>query len=208
MGEFIREYQEIRSQIFISHIRLTSGSDVCYRNTHPFCRELGGKQYVFAHNKTLLWYDKKGGLDLGDFKPVGDTDSEWAFCWLMGQIKKRFGTDEDSTDVWSSEDFDWLQTKLHDINEYGDLNCLMSDGVRLFSYFDKRKYNSLMFLIRKSPFGSIRLMDDDFWIDLSDEKEPDEQGVIIATSPLTDENWVSFKPGQLIVVENGEIIYH
>ena len=57
--EFIREYDEICSKIFISHIRLTSGTEMCYRNTHPFCRELGGKQYVFAHNGTLGWYKKK-----------------------------------------------------------------------------------------------------------------------------------------------------
>ncbi|MBN2157300.1 MAG: class II glutamine amidotransferase [Candidatus Lokiarchaeota archaeon] len=206
--EFIREYEEIRSKIFISHIRLTSGTKVCYRNTHPFCRELGGKQYVFAHNGTLGWYKKKDGLELGDYRTVGETDSEWAFCWLMEQLKNRFGTEKDSTKKWSHDDFDWLHEKFLYINEFGNFNCLMSEGVHLFSYYDKRGYNSLLYLIRKKPFGSIRLLDDDFQINLRDEKDPDEQGVIIATRPLTDENWVSFKPGQLIVVENGRILFN
>lgn len=203
--EFIREYEEIRSKIFISHIRLTSGTEVSYRNTHPFCRELGGKQYVFAHNGTLDWYKKKKGIELGDYKPVGQTDSEWVFCWIMDQMKNRFGIEMNSTDKWTNEDFNWLHEKFQEINGFGYFNCLMSDGERLFSYFDEKGYKSLTYLIRKHPFGSIRLLNDDFRIDLRDEKKKDEQGVIIATLPLTDENWVSFKPGQMIVVENGKI---
>jgi glutamine amidotransferase len=40
---------------------------------------------VFAHNGNLENYAPRLH---GGFKPVGDTDSELAFCWLMQELAK------------------------------------------------------------------------------------------------------------------------
>jgi predicted glutamine amidotransferase len=52
---------------------------------HPFVRELWGRYWVFAHNGDLENYASAPARQLS---PVGDTDSELAFCWLMQELAK------------------------------------------------------------------------------------------------------------------------
>ena len=58
-----------------------------YRNTQPFIRELGGRMHLFAHNGWLPPYLRQGRLrnPSRPFNPVGDTDSEEAFCDLLAK---------------------------------------------------------------------------------------------------------------------------
>ncbi len=86
LAAFLQNYRPLKSKIFIFHVRSASRGSVSYSNTHPFSRELKGKEYVFAHNGTLSNYRDK--LKLERFEPVGNTDSEYAFCYLLDSIAK------------------------------------------------------------------------------------------------------------------------
>jgi len=107
----------------------------------------------------------------------------------------------------NSEGFNWLWRELRTINDYGNFNCILSDGTRLFCYHDENGYNGLSYLHRKAPYGPVNLLDEDFEINLKDEKNPYQKGYIIASHPLTDEEWKSFKPGQLKVYKKGQTIF-
>ena len=69
----------------IAHIRKATQGRVALENTHPFVRELWGRYWVFAHNGDLKGFAPRLH---GAFRPVGDTDSERAFCWLMQELAK------------------------------------------------------------------------------------------------------------------------
>lgn len=198
LSEFLQEYQEVKSKIFIGHVRYTGIGSKSHKNTHPFYRELNGKEYVFAHNGTLKNYKN---LKLGRFEPIGETDSEYAFCYLLHCIEKQ-GIRE-----WNKKDFDWLAQKLKEINEYGDFNCMFSDSKLLFCYHDKNGYKGLCFVQRKPPYSEIQLLDEDWRINLAEEKRPEQTGYIIATKKLTNEAWTEFKFGELIVFKDGKMIY-
>lgn len=198
MSEFIENYPEIKSNIIIAHVRYISRTSVTHKNTHPFQRELNGKEFVFAHNGT---FDNYRGLETGRFTAVGETDSEYAFCHILHLIEK------EHINHWTNENFNWLHSKLKKINKYGNFNCLVSDGEYLFCYYDKNGYNGLCFVQRIAPFSTVRLIDEDFEINLAEEKEPTQKGFIIATRRLTDERWENFSSGELIVLKNGEIIF-
>ena len=60
-------------------------AQVALENTHPFVRELWGRYWVFAHNGDLKDFAPRLH---GAFRPVGETDSERAFCWLMQELAK------------------------------------------------------------------------------------------------------------------------
>lgn len=199
LSEFLMSYPEIKSKIIIAHVRYMSSGDVKYKNTHPFQRELNGKEFVFAHNGTLNSNFKT--FDTGRFKPVGDTDSEYAFCLILN------GIDENEIGSCMSENFEWLQDKLKEINIYGDFNCVFSDSEYLYCYFDKDSYNGLHFVQRKAPYGYVRLSDEDYEIDLSEEKNKEQTGFIVATRPLTKEKWEMFNPGELIVFSRGRKVF-
>lgn len=87
IAELVRGYP-IRSKNVISHIRKATQGAVGLENTHPFMRELWGQYWIFAHNGNLLAFHPE--LD-GSFLPVGLTDSERAFCWLLQSLRRRFG---------------------------------------------------------------------------------------------------------------------
>jgi glutamine amidotransferase len=198
LSKFIRDYPNVKSKIFIAHVRLGSRCGVAYMNTHPFSRELNGKEYTFAHNGTLSGFEK---LPTGRFRKIGCTDSEVVFCHILSCIEEKGITH------WTDNDLRWLAEKLIEINSLGTLNCIFSDGEYLFCYYDKNCYSSLYFVQRKAPFSTVRLVDEDFEINLAEEKEETQRGFIIATKPLTDERWENFHPGELIVFRDGDIIF-
>ena len=82
----VQEYP-IKSQAVVSHIRQANRGGVCLENTHPFTRELWGRYWTFAHNGQLTGFET---LDTGRFEPVGSTDSERAFCWLLAQMATKY----------------------------------------------------------------------------------------------------------------------
>jgi len=201
LSKFLKDYEKVKSKIFVAHVRRASvGEKGRYKNTHPFCRELNEVEYVFAHNGTLNKTFKKT-LELVRFKPIGETDSEHAFCYLLKCIEER------GIAQWKKNDFDWLTEKLREINKYGTFNCIFSDGKHLFCYYDENGYNGLCFVQRKPPYSKIQLLDEDWEINLAEEKRPEQTGYIVATRRLTDEQWQDFKFGELIVFKGGKMIY-
>jgi len=198
LADFIAYYPKLRSRIFICHVRWGTTGSVCYRNAHPFVREVFGRDYVFAHNGVIRGF---GRLKLGRFRPIGNTDSEHVFCYILGRIYDR------GIQTWGRDEFEWLHEMLLRINRLGSLNCMMSDGEYLFCYTDADGYNTLCYVRREPPYPRIKLRDLDWEIDLNLTKKEGQIGYIIATYPLTDEQWKTFSPGELVVFRRGEIIY-
>ncbi len=194
LAGFVREYP-FRSRIFIGHVRSASRGEVAYENTHPFVREMNGREFIFAHNGTVDVY-----FETRRFKTLGKTDSENTFCYLMDKLSEK------KNNNWSKEHFDWLRNLLEEINERGSLNCMLSDGEHLFCYADKN-FAKLMFTKRTPPYGRVKLKDEDWEINLGEIKDPREKGVIVATNELTDEPWQPFLPGELIVFKDGAMVY-
>ncbi len=198
LSDFIKKYHEIKSRIIIGHVRLTSVGTVCYENTHPFSRELNGREFVFAHNGTIFNWNR---LELGRFKPIGETDSEHIFCYLLSKIEEK------KIKEWNRENFEWLNKMLLEINSYGSFNCIFSEGKFLFCYHDLNGFKELKFVKRESPYPTIKLYDEDYEINLAENKSIGQYGYIIASKNLTNEIWIDFKPGELIIFKNGQIVY-
>jgi len=61
---------------------------------------------------------------------------------------------------------------------------------------------------RTAPFDRVSLRDEDWQVDLAEEKRPDQKGYVVATRRLTDdENWTGISPGSLVVFKDGECVY-
>ncbi len=79
------EKHGVTSPLVIAHIRHASVGSNSFANTHPFERELGGVRHVFAHNGNVVDIRREPPT-LGGFHPIGDTDSEYAFCVLLNRL--------------------------------------------------------------------------------------------------------------------------
>ena len=84
---FVRDHA-LRSNIVIAHVRTATVGSRAYRNTQPFIRELAGRTHMFAHNGWLPSLLKDARNPSRRFQPVGDTDSEEAFCDLLEEMTR------------------------------------------------------------------------------------------------------------------------
>ncbi len=199
-ARFLEEYPPLRSAIYIAHVRhKTIGGIPCYADTHPFSRERIGREYCFAHNGTLE--DPIWSYSTGHYTPLGATDSERTFCHLLAELDHRGGHLE------QFEDWEWLHSKLSNLNRLGKLNVLLSDGVRLFAYHDQGAWKGLTIhrLTLDFPNEPQRLRDENISLEL--ETQSSDYGYVIATYPLGEGIWTPFQTGELMVFETGRLRY-
>src|SRR4029077_10431799 len=71
----------------VAHVRRKTRGRASLENTHPFKRVLWGRHFTFAHNGTL---PNNTRPRLRAEHPVGETDSEHAFCWMIEQLRTAF----------------------------------------------------------------------------------------------------------------------
>ena len=116
----------IKSKTALCHIRQANVGEVCLANTHPFIRELWGRNWVFAHNGQINDFVSRVGM----YEPIGDTDSENIFCDLMNQVRQNL-----PRDAMLNQLADCLVVLAKDYNEQGVFNCLLSNGDWLLEYF-------------------------------------------------------------------------
>lgn len=195
IAELIRNYP-IKSRNVIAHIRKATQGKITLENAHPFVRELWGRQWVFAHNGDLHGFKPRLS---GRFVPVGNTDSEYAFCYLLDHLVERFGYDEPSLE----DVFEVLEEISPEIAEYGTFNFCLSNGQALFSY----AVTKLHWVSRSYPFRPAHLIDLDVEIDFREVTSPEDRVAVITTEPLThNEDWKAFQPGQLMLFREGHLI--
>lgn len=195
LASFLRDYEPFTSNIFIGHVRQANRGGLALKNTHPFSRTFRRRDVVLAHNGTV---SDDVAPDPLRFHRVGDTDSELLFCALLTRL---------SDQRIRFTDYGQIEAVLREFNAFGRMNLLFSDGERLFAYRDQDGYNGLCMTRRAAPFDRVSLRDDDWEVDLAEEKRPDQRGYVIATRPLTDERWTDVSPGSLIVFQDGGCAY-
>jgi glutamine amidotransferase len=184
----------IKSKNVISHIRKATQGRVALENCHPFVRELWGRYWVFAHNGDLKNFTPT--LD-GPYHPVGTTDSEWAFCYLLQQLRKRFGDDLPAL----AELTPVLRELTEEIASYGVFNMMLSDGSALFAHCS----TNLHYIVRQYPFAEAHLADEELRVDFSQVTTPSDRVAVIVTEPLTaNEVWTQFGTGELKVFVDGK----
>ena len=194
MAQFLKSADLIRSKIIISHVRTASKGSVTYCNTHPFVRELFGREWVFAHNGTIIEEMPRPSF----YEPIGETDSELAFCLMLDRLRdlgREAGLQERARAI---EDYARRFSELSHV-----FNFLMSDGEHLYAF--RSSSGSLYYTVRVPPHrGLVKLVDEDFEVDLSGMKGEDEIATILATRELTvREDWISLPPERLMIFRDG-----
>jgi predicted glutamine amidotransferase len=194
IAELVRRYP-IRSGNIIAHIRKATQGRVALENSHPFVRELWGRYWVFAHNGDLKGFNPRLH---GAFRPVGGTDSERAFCWLMQELAKAHATVPSIAELTAT-----LRELAAVPAVYGTFNFMLSNGQALWAYCS----TNLHHLIRQHPFRRASLQDEDVTVDFSQHTTSDDRVAVVVTEPLTrDEEWIAFAPGELRVFVDGALV--
>ena len=192
VADMIRRYP-IRSRHIITHIRKATQGRVALENTHPFVRELWGRYWVFAHNGNLVDFHPKLHAN---FHPVGDTDSERAFCWLLQELAKNHARMPSIPDLTQT-----LAELVPTIARHGTFNFLLSQGEALWAHCSTK----LHYVLRRHPFAAAQLQDADLTVDFADLTTPQDRVAVVVTEPLTcNEDWVALQAGELAVFVDGD----
>ena len=203
--EFIKSHR-YPSSLVISHLRMATSGAVCLQNTQPFSREMGGRMHLFAHNGDLPNIHARRDLPLSFHRPIGDTDSELAFCHLMHLLREIWLDDAVPS---LSDRYRILVAFAGRIRPLGPANFIYSDGEYLFVHGDKRSQPGregfhppgLYWICRTCIPGAQRKRLPG--IDLV--FEGGEQKVALAASvPLTEEQWSPLGEGEIRIFKAGE----
>ena len=186
---------------------MATQGEVSVRNTQPFSRELGGRQHVFAHNGHFADLDKQLEISPKRFRSIGSTDSELAFCYLM----------EKMTDIWDDEHAPSLSERLqiftsfcNEMRQFGIANFIYSDSDFTFIHSHKRLVKSGL----KNHSPGLHILHRDCLIKTPESQidglkmkvNKRQQVIIVASVPLSDEDWKALSAGEIKVLQSGEIV--
>jgi len=197
LAGFLRQHA-IRARTVLAHIRKATQGPVQLSNCHPFVREWLGRHWAFCHNGDLKGFHPRLN---GSHLPVGDTDSERAFCFMLQELRRRFR--RRVPPGWQV-----LAPVIAELAEgiarHGKFNFVLSDGQAMYAHGATR----LHVLQRKHPFATAHLVDHDLTLDLGAANGPLDRMVLVATEPVTrNEPWEPFAPGELRVFVEGEEVW-
>jgi glutamine amidotransferase len=205
--EFI-EQRHMRASIVLSHIRRATQGERCLRNTQPFRRELGGRLHVFGHNGDLAGIAADPSFPLGCHRPVGETDSEHAFCALLNRLQKPW------LSVTAIPPFPHrlaiVARFARDLRRLGMANFVYTDGDAVFVHGDRRRSSpgeaprppGLHVLQRSCGPEPSRFCADGLRIHVPAGQQ---EMTLVASVPLTGENWKPLGPGEVLALRGGSV---
>lgn len=204
--QFVKN-RKIESTMIISHIRKATLGETALRNNQPFSRELKGRMHTFIHNGMCPDIMTKASLDTSSYHPVGETDSEYAFCVLMMNMNALYSAKNRQPSL--EEKLALVSEFANRIRPMGPANFIYSDSEHLFCHGDRRKHADSvkppgLYFTRRSCKTSPKSVQTKGLSIVTTANSQDI--VLVASVPLTDEKWHAFEQGEILVLKDGEVI--
>ena len=201
------ETQGPSTTLAISHIRHATQGEVRLANTQPFVRELAGRTHLFAHNGHLPGIGESPNFPLKRFNPVGETDSEHAFCALMARMQNLWRNASAAPTI--DDRLAVVKAYAKDLRELGPANFLYADGEVLFAHGHRRiqatsgkiEPPGLFMVARQCCFES-----DDFEATGVAVGQGYQEVVLVASVPLSDEPWRPLQEGEVVAIAMGRLV--
>ena len=203
----VLEKHDFHSTLVIAHIRRASRGPVALVNTQPFAREVFGRRHVFAHNGDLPDIDRVLPLQHAAHRPMGQTDSEHAFYALMQSLLALDSAGESGD----------LKRRIAVVAEFaarvraiGAANFLFTDGDLLFAHAHRRHnlpghdWVPGLHLLTREAASEHQVRAAGLHVQGRDDKP--SPAVLLASVPLTPEDWEPLPENTLLVLQQGRLI--
>lgn len=199
---FLRQHGP-ETRLAISHIRRATVGLRQLANTQPFVRALAGRMHTFVHNGNLaeMTPSHLRYRSHGSFEPIGETDSECAFSYLLFLMQA----------IWQSTTTPDIQLRVEVFRQFcaemrllGPANFLYSDGEFLFVHAHKRIQRERgvvappgLWMVERHCSNSSSSTDTEGVISVRDVS-------LLASVPLTQEAWRPLEEAELLVLRDGK----
>jgi glutamine amidotransferase len=205
------ETQGPPTTLAISHIRHATRGGVSLANTQPFQRELAGATQVFAHNGDLPGVESALPLGSDRYRPVGNTDSEHAFCALLERLHQARAPSSQPPSL--EQRLDVVAAFAADLRRLGPANFLYADGEVLFAHSDRRFQPAsgriappgLHLLSRHCSQPQTTLTGQGVTVAGVAAPGDFQEVVLVASFPLSDEGWRPLAEGEVVAIANGQL---
>lgn len=191
----------------IAHIRHATQGDIKLANTAPFVRELAGRMRSFAHNGNFPGIFQSPFFTSEDFHSVGETDSEKAFCALLGRMKSLEQSNSHPPSL--RQRLETIADFALDLRKLGPANFLYADGDALFAHADRRLQAQSHQVLAPAlyrwacPVNHFSSVVTDK-PSLSDQAE--QRVTLFSSVPLVGEAWQPLAEGEIVAVYAGEVV--
>jgi transglutaminase-like putative cysteine protease/predicted glutamine amidotransferase len=200
MTGLLRDWERFRASLFLCHIR-GAAKRIAQRDAQPFIKSYAARHWLFAHSGDLeASYREAFPLPAGGpFEPLGATDSEHVFCWMLTELMARKAR--------SLSELSWavLHGWLRRMSEIGFANVLLADGQDLVVYRCARAQAGLHWQRRRPPHAVTRLESESLDLDLGDPLDHGRSVLIVSSSPLGGGAWHELEHGEMLVARRGEV---
>jgi len=192
----------LAASLILAHIRHATRGHRTLANTQPFTRELGGRMHVFAHNGRFDSIEDDHAGDWRRFRPIGETDSEIAFCILLERM----------VPLWDGDTLPPLDLRLATFEQFaaemralGPANILYWDGDTLFVHGHRRIQGDG----RVAAPGLWRLSRQchcDSSAPAPKTGAGKQRVALFASVPLSGEPWEPLDEGAVLALRHGRVI--
>jgi len=198
----LQDGTSFRSTIFMCKVK-GSGKQYTQHDTQPFQRSFGGYDWLFLHNGKL---DRAALMELhndpsGLLEPVGKTDSELAFCFLLGKLLACSA--KGLTDIEGSELLAWME----ELDRLGTADFIISDGRSMAVYHGRNSERNL-YLHRVLPSEKPPVFESELVsLDLEDPRDSLRTVCLVTSFQFDNTSFQPMDPGHLIIVRRGAVYW-
>jgi transglutaminase-like putative cysteine protease/predicted glutamine amidotransferase len=201
--ESLADWEIFRSTVFFCKAK-GAAKGYTHHETQPFLRSFAGHDWLFMHNGDLdyaqlsaLHTDKSRFLE-----PVGRTDSELAFCYLLSKLMETEA--RKLSDVPAEQLLGWFQQ----LDALGSADMCISDGLTVACFYGTRSSRKLYYSRHQPPEQTLDFNSETVQLSLNDPRDTYRTGFMISSSPFDAGNWLQMQPGQMLIVRRGTIFWN
>ncbi|MDI7776329.1 class II glutamine amidotransferase [Asticcacaulis sp. EMRT-3] len=196
----MHDWDSFRSTVFFCKVR-GAASGYTHLETQPFSRSFAGQDWLFMHNGDLdktalakLHFNKSIFLE-----PMGRTDSELAFCFLLGKVQD-YGA-RSLADV----DHQVLLSWFLQLDDLGSADMVISDGLTVAAFYGSQSDTQLYYARLKPPHAARGYHADFAAFALNNPRDTFRTSLVFSSTPFDKGDWTPMQKGQLIIARRGAL---
>lgn len=198
----MEDWDAFRSTVFFCKVR-GAASGYTHLETQPFSRSFAGQDWVFMHNGDLdktamkrLHFNKSIFLE-----PMGRTDSELAFCFLLGKVQD-YGA-RSLADV----DHQVLLSWFLQLDDMGSADMVISDGTTVAAFYGSQSETHLYYSRVKPPHSAGGFDSASAAFTIDNPRDTFRTALVFSSTTFRQGEWKPMQKSQLIIARRGQIVW-
>ena len=196
------DWDSFRSTVFFCKVR-GAARGYTHLETQPFMRAFAAQDWLFMHNGDL---DKSRLAALHTHRsiflePLGRTDSELAFCYLLGRLS------ESGARTLSEIDHAELLAWFKALDALGSSDMMISDGKTICAFYGTSSQSRLFYRRLTPPHTGPGWQGEAADFSLNHPRDTYRTAFVISSEPFDETDWTPFAPGQLMIVRMGAMVW-